>query len=158
MQDAKPQPVEPAGLADLLARGVSRCLTDLGYGTLTEFPVGKGRRVDVVGLNAESRFTIVEIKTSETDFRTDSKWQGYLPFCDAYFFAVPAEFPNKILPSDHGLMIADAYDATILRPSAELAMNGSRRRAQILRFGLAASRRLHQMADPRPSTRFQLRS
>ena len=138
--------------ADLLARGVCRWLSDRGYGTLTEFRVGKGRRVDVIGLNRDSRFVIVEIKTSETDFRTDGKWPEYLPWCDAYYFAVPAGFPQHILPEDHGLMVADSYDAAVLRESSEMTMNATRRRTQILRFGLAASARLRAATDPWPDS------
>ncbi len=144
---------EPA-LADQLARGICRRLGDLGYGALTEFRVGRGRRVDVIGLNREGRFVIVEIKTSVADFRADGKWPDYLPWCDAYYFAVPAEFPRDILPEEEGLIVADAWDATILREAAERPMNATRRRTQILRFGLTASSRLHAVVDPRPSQRW----
>ncbi len=144
---------EPA-LADQLARGICRRLGNLGYGALTEFRVGRGRRVDVIGLNREGRFVIVEIKTSVADFRADSKWPDYLPWCDAYYFAVPAEFPRDILPEDEGLIVADAWDATILREAEERVMNATRRRTQILRFGLTASSRLHAVVDPRPSQRW----
>ena len=51
-------------LAERLARGVMRALADLGYESLTEFRVGKGRRVDVMGLDRDGRFVAVEIKTS----------------------------------------------------------------------------------------------
>ena len=145
-------PADRLPVADLLARGVCRRLADLGYGTLTEFRVGKGRRVDVIGLSRDSRFVIVEIKTSEPDFRADAKWREYLPWCDTYFFAVPEHFPRDVLPPEHGLMIADPYDAAILRPSADLPMNPTRRRTQILRFGLAASARLRASADPWPTS------
>lgn len=145
-------------LADQLARGVCRRFGTMGYGTLTEFRVGKGRRVDVVGLNPEGRFLIAEIKTSVADFRGDGKWPDYLPFCDAYFFAVPEGFPRDILPEDHGLIVADAHDAEILREAPERPMNGNRRRAQILRFGLAASERLNRTLDPRPARPNSLRA
>lgn len=144
---------EPA-LADQLARGICRRLGDLGYGALTEFRVGRGRRVDVIGLNREGRFVIAEIKTSVADFRADAKWPDYLPWCDAFYFAVPADFPRDVLPEDEGLIVADAWDATILREAEERAMNATRRRTQILRFGLTASSRLHAVVDPRPSQRW----
>jgi hypothetical protein len=141
-------------LADQLARGICRRLGDLGYGALTEFRVGRGRRVDVIGLNREGRFVIVEIKTSVADFRADAKWPDYLPWCDAFYFSVPADFPQDILPEEEGLIVADAWDATILREAAERTMNATRRRTQILRFGLTASSRLHAVVDPRPSQRW----
>lgn len=151
--DARRTESEPA-LADQLARGICRRLGDLGYGALTEFRVGRGRRVDVIGLNREGRFVIVEIKTSVADFRADAKWPDYLLWCDAYYFAVPADFPREILPEAEGLIVADAWDATILREAEERAMNATRRRTQILRFGLTASSRLHAVVDPRPSQRW----
>jgi hypothetical protein len=67
---------------------------------------------------------------------------------------VPADFPQPILPEAEGLIVADAWDATILRDAAERPMNATRRRTQILRFGLTASSRLHAVVDPRPSQRW----
>ena len=105
----------PGGRALRMARGVCRFLAAQGYSTLTEFPVGKGRRVDAIGLNRDRHFAIVEIKTSIADFRSDAKWPDYLPWCDAYYFAVPADFPADILPADQGLLVADAFDAAVIR-------------------------------------------
>ncbi|MGY8997180.1 MAG: MmcB family DNA repair protein, partial [Alphaproteobacteria bacterium] len=107
-----------------------------------------GRRADVIALDQKGRFTIVEIKTSLADFRSDNKWLEYLEFCDFYFFAVPEDFPQEVLPDDHGLIVADRFDATILRPSGEAPMNAARRKAQTLRFALLAARRLHELTDP----------
>ena len=99
-----------------LRRGVSRLLADMGYGTLAEFKLTTGRRVDVIGLNDRSEFVIAEIKSSIADFRSDRKWREYLPFCDRFYFAVPADFPQSILPGDSGVIVADAYGGTIRRP------------------------------------------
>lgn len=136
-------------LAIALARGISRTLADQGYGTLVEFSLNNGRRADVIGLDGAGRFVIVEIKTSEADFRADRKWPEYREHCDLFYFAVPMGFPQAILPPDCGLMVADAYGAALIRESEEAPMHGSRRRAQILRFGLVASERLQRLADPR---------
>ena len=135
--------------ASNLARGVSRRLGDLGYGTVAEFSLRNGRRVDVIGLNSAGRFVIVEIKTTEADFRGDQKWHEYVDYCDAFYFAVPQGFPCEILPADHGLMVVDAYGAETLRVAPDVPINPSRRRAQILRFALAASTRLSRLIDPR---------
>jgi hypothetical protein len=143
-----------ADRAAQVARGVCRRLADLGYGTLTEFRVGQGRRVDVIGLDKDGRFAIVEIKTSLADFRADTKWPDYLPFCDLYYFAVPDGFPTDVLPEEHGLIVADAHDAAILREAPARPMNGTRRKGQILRFGLAASGRLQGLLDPRVGRRW----
>ncbi len=146
----RPAPAQAApAAADELARGVSRALVDLGYETLREFRVGKGRRADVAGLGRDGRFVIVEIKSSEADFRADGKWREYLPFCDFYYFAVSETFPRHLLPAEHGLMIADAFAAAVVREAPEVAMNPTRRRVQILRFARAAGQRLRQATDPR---------
>lgn len=136
-------------LAAALARGVSRTLRAHGGTTLTEFTLRTGRRVDVIGVDDEGRVTIVEIKTSVADFRSDGKWPEYLDFCDYFYFAVPEDFPRDLLPSECGVMVADAYEALILVPSEARPVNGSRRRALILRFARAAAQRLNAYTDPR---------
>jgi hypothetical protein len=135
--------------ASRLARGVCRTLYALGYGVLTEFTLRNGRRADVIGVNGAGEIAIVEIKTSEADFRADQKWPEYLPFCDSFFFAVPEGFPRLILPEGCGLMVADSYESAILRPSPALApLSAARRRALILSFAIAASARLQRALDP----------
>lgn len=147
-QDAD-EPAPEERLAAALARGVSRTLQAHGGATLTEFTLRTGRRVDVIAVDAEGRVTIVEIKTSVADFRSDGKWPEYLEFCDYFYFAVPEDFPRELLPDDCGVMVADAYEAVILLPADARPVNGSRRRALILRFALAAAQRLNLYADPR---------
>ena len=136
-------------LARLLARGVCRALLDRGLATLTEFTLISGRRVDVIGLDRAGQVTIVEVKSSLADFRSDRKWQEYVDFCDAFFFAVPEGFPQEVLPDDCGLMAADPYGAAVLRDSPVFRLNAARRRAQNLRFGLVAAERLGRLTDPR---------
>jgi hypothetical protein len=134
--------------AQRLARGVCRALGALGYAALTEFPLNSGRRVDVIAVNGAGETVIVEIKTSTADYRTDRKWNEYLEFCDAFYFAVPPAFPIALLPADCGLMVADDYGAEVLRRPAAQPMNGSRRRAQTLRLAVAAMQRLGRLVDP----------
>jgi hypothetical protein len=134
--------------AQRLTRGVCRALGALGYAALTEFPLNSGRRADVIAVNGAGETVIVEIKTSTADYRADRKWNEYLEFCDAFYFAVPVAFPLALLPADCGLMIADDYGAEILRRPAAQPMNGSRRRAQTLRLALAAMQRLGRVIDP----------
>ncbi len=134
--------------AQRLSRGVCRALGALGYAALTEFPLNSGRRVDVIAVNGAGETVIVEIKTSTADYRSDRKWNEYLEFCDAFYFAVPSAFPLALLPAACGLMIADDYGAEILRRSAAQPMNGSRRRAQTLRLAFAAMQRLGRLIDP----------
>lgn len=63
--------------AQRFARGVCRMLAHLGYETLTEFRLPPRRRVDVIGLNGDGLFIVVEIKTTIEDFRADRKWHEY---------------------------------------------------------------------------------
>ncbi len=144
-----PSRADGACAAVLLARGVCRHLEELGYATLTEFTLRSGRRVDVIGLDGAGQVLVVEIKTSVEDYRSDRKWPEYLDYCDLFYFAVPERFPRDLLPEDCGLMAADAYGAVVLRPAPLRRLNGSRRRAQTLRFGLAAAQRLTRLTDPR---------
>jgi len=142
---------EPAAerIAHMIARGVCRMLGEHGHGTLTEFSLGNGRRADVIGLDRDGRFVIVEVKSCAADFLSDGKWEDYLPFCDRYYFAVAPDFPQELLPAEHGLIVADAFDAVVLREAAEAPMHASRRKAQLLRFALTASCRLTGLVDPR---------
>lgn len=131
-----------------ISRGVCRMLTDMGYGTLTEFRLTTPRRVDIIGLADNGEFVIVEVKSSIEDFRADRKWQEYLPYCDRFYFAVDEAFPRQVLPPDAGLIVADAYNAVIRRPAPVYAVNASRRRRQLVRFAMAASARLQRLVDP----------
>ncbi len=131
-----------------IRRGVGRLLADLGYAVLHEFRLTGGRRVDVIGLNDGAEFAIVEIKSSVEDFRADRKWREYLPFCDRFYFAVSERFPERLLPGDCGVIVADAYGGAVRREAVQMPVNGARRRRQIVRFALAAAGRLQRRIDP----------
>lgn len=140
----------PGSVADGITRGVIRLMNDLGFAPLTEFKLTNKRRVDVAALNRDGQFVVVEVKSSIADFRADSKWQEYLKFCDYFYFAVDTDFPRDRIPDDCGLIIADAYEATIIRPADEFPMNGNRRRTQTLRFARTGAQRLSGRGDPAP--------
>jgi len=137
-------------LAERLARGITRLFEDMGCAAIAELSLANGRRVDVIALDAQGMTSIVEIKSSVPDFRSDGKWQEYLEFCDRFYFAVAPEFPQDLLPVEVGLIVADDWHGTILRESPAFSMNGSRRRAQTLRIALTAAQRLRRFTDPRP--------
>jgi len=132
----------------LLARGVCRFLRQAGFGTLTEFTLRNRRRVDVVALAEDGRITVVEVKSSEADFRADTKWRDYLDFCDAFYFAVPEEFPRHLIPESCGLLVADGFGAEMLREPEEGKVNPARRKSLITRFARTASLRLQALTDP----------
>lgn len=132
----------PGADAALLARGVGRLLTDMGYSPLPEFRLSSRRRVDVIGVDARGRVVIVEIKCSLADFRADRKWMEYLEFCDRFYFAVALDFPKDVLPTDTGLIVADAYGGEVVRPAPERPMNGNQRRGLTLQLARTAATRL----------------
>ena len=131
-----------------LACGVLRLLADMDCEGLREFTLANGRRADLLALDAKGRISIIEIKTSLEDFRADSKWPEYLEFCDYYFFAVPAGFPDDILPDDHGLIVADMFGGSVVRPAPERKLPPARRKAISLKFARKAARRLRNLEDP----------
>lgn len=132
----------------LVTRGTGRLLRAMGYGVVTEFSLRTGRRIDLFALAGDGRMTAVEVKTSVADFRGDGKWPEYLDWCDSFYFAVPAGFPQELIPEDCGLIVADGWDGAILRPSPPRTLAPARRRHLMLRFALAASGRLHRLLDP----------
>ena len=132
----------------VLARGVCRFLRRSGFGTLTEFTLRNRRRVDVIALAEDGRIAVVEVKSSEADFRADTKWQDYLGFCDAFYFAVPEDFPRHLIPESCGLLVADGFGAKMLREPEEGKVNPARRKSLITRFARAASLRLQALTDP----------
>lgn len=125
-----------------LTRGVTRLMLDLAISPLHEFRLANGRRADIAGLDRGGRLTLIEVKSCRADFECDNKWRDYLEFCDKFFFAVGADFPMELLPDDCGLMIADAFGASIHRPCAERAMAPARRKAVTLRFARQSASRL----------------
>lgn len=143
--DERTRNTEPA---ETVVRGVSRLMQQRDETCLSEFTLKTGRRVDVIALDRKGLFSVVEVKSSAADFRSDNKWHEYLEFCDRFYFAVPMEFPTEILPTDCGLMLADNYGAEILRESSPGSMNASRRKALTLRFARSAASRLMAINDP----------
>ena len=131
-----------------VTRGACRLLRKMGYGTLTEFPLRNGRRADALGVAGNGHVVAIEVKTSVADYRGDGKWPQYRDFCDAFYFAVPPEFPREILPADCGLIVADAYGAAVVRDAPPHALHASRRKALVLQFALLAGGRLQRLTDP----------
>lgn len=133
----------------LLARGVCRHLSTHGMVTVEELVPSSGLRVDVMALSPKDEVWVIECKSSRVDFQTDNKWQGYLEWCDRYFWAVDADFPTELLPRETGLIIADQYDAEIIRPAPLDKMAAARRKVMIRKFAFHAARRLQDYRDPR---------
>lgn len=130
-----------------ITRGAGRLLSDLGYDWLSEVRLATGRRVDLMGVNRRGAFVIVEVKSSLADFRADGKWRDYLDWCDSFYFAVAADFPDDVLPAEQGLIVADGFGAAIVREAAPAQLHASRRKALTLRFARKAARRLNLTQD-----------
>ena len=136
-----------------IARGVCRHLRSLGFTSITEFVPKRGLRVDVAGVGPKGEIWVIECKSSRADFRSDQKWQGYLDWCDRYFWAVGPEFPMEILPPDTetGRMIADEFDAEIVAYGPEAKLPPARRKALTLKIARTAMDRLSWHTDPSPT-------
>ena len=132
----------------LLARGVCRHLASHDFVTVEELVPKPGLRVDVMALGPKGEIWVVECKSSRADFTSDHKWQGYLEWADRFFWAVDAAFPTELLPPESGLILADAYDAEILRLGQATPLPGARRKAITQKFARHAARRLQSLRDP----------
>ena len=132
----------------MVARGVRRFLAGFGYSSIAEFPLASGRRAHLVAPSDKGDILIIEIKSSINDFRTDQKWPDYRLHCDRFFFAIPDHVPAEIMPEDAGLIMADAYGASLLRDAPEHRLPTATRKAMTLRYARAAAERLHRLFDP----------
>ena len=132
-----------------IARGVMRHFAQIGMHSLSEFSPARGLRVDIITLGMSDEIWIVECKSGQSDFKSDKKWQNYLDWCDRYFWAVDGKFPIDILPSDTGVIIADAYDASILRDSPLNKLSAARRKKIMNSVARSACNRLLLHTDPK---------
>lgn len=138
-----------ATAADEVRRGTSRLLLARESAvSLAEVPLANGRRLDLLALTPSGTLTAVEIKSCRRDFLTDGKWRDYLGFADAFYFAVPPDFPLEILPSEEGVIVADRWAGEIVRPARLRPLAAARRRALLLRFARLAAARTMALADP----------
>lgn len=146
MQDDIDRPSLTPG--QLLARGVSRALRSHDFVSVEELVPTSGLRVDVMALGPKGEVWIVECKSSRADFQSDQKWRGYLKWCDRFFWAVDSDFPTELLPDDTGLIIADAYDAEIVRMGPEGRLAPARRKVVVQKFARHAAMRAQAARDP----------
>lgn len=143
-----PQVLAPG---QIIARGVCRHLLDLNFASVEELVPAPGLRVDVMALGPKGEIWVIECKSSRADFTSDRKWQGYLDFCDRFFWAVDADFPAELLPEGTGVILADAYDAEIIRIGPESRLAPPRRKLMTQKFARHAALRLQAARDPRLS-------
>ncbi|NUT01462.1 MAG: MmcB family DNA repair protein [Sphingomonas sp.] len=140
-------------IAAEVARGVTRLFCRQDLFAICEVPLPNGRRADMMAIDPKGGLTIVEIKVARADLLGDSKWTDYLEYCDRFFWAVPPDLVSicdgeRFMPSAAGLIVADRYDAVLMRDAAHRPLAPARRKAELLRFARRAARRLSVQIDP----------
>lgn len=145
--------IDAPPIAAEVARGVTRLFCRRDLFAMCEVPLGNGRRADIMAIGPRGELTIVEIKVSKADLVGDGKWGDYLDHCDHFFWAVPPSLAatleqERFLPGEAGLIVADRYDAAVMREPAPRPLAPARRKAELLRFARRAARRLSAQIDP----------
>lgn len=140
--------------AQAVARGVCRLFARNGIWCLAEMPLRSGRRADLMGIDAKGRIVIVEIKVARGDLLGDGKWPDYLDHCDRFFWALSPSLDRAcleteaFLPHACGVIVADGYDAEIVRPAPDRPLAAARRKVEIELLARAALRRHLVGLDP----------
>ncbi len=133
--------------AQAVARGVARMFMRHDIMVLPEVSLRNRRRADLMGIDAKGQIVIVEIKVARSDLLGDAKWTEYLDYCDRFYWALPAGFDASpvdgpdFLPDRTGLIIADAYDAEMVRSAATNALAPARRKTETMRLARRAMQR-----------------
>ncbi len=156
MASLSPLPLTPVAAlqATDVARGVCRMLLRHDCVAIAEVPLADGRRADLMGLDAHGNIIIVEIKVSRADLLGDAKWNDYLAHCDRFFWAVPEGFDlspfaqEAFLPSRAGLIVADRYDAAVVREASTVPLAAATRKKCTLAFARRSARRVINLLDP----------
>ena len=156
-----PLALAPSHLAErrarAVARGICRLFARNDIWAIAEMPLRNGRRADLMGIDARGQVVIVEIKTARGDLLGDGKWPDYLAFCDRFYWGLAPELDRTCLESSDfqpeccGVIVADEYDAEIVRPAPSRPLAAARRRAEVERLARAALRRHLVGIDPQCS-------
>lgn len=141
-----------------VCRGIGRLFARNDIWTLAEMPLRNGRRADLMGIDAKGQIVIVEVKTSRADLLGDGKWPDYLDFCDRFYWGLPPELDRSVLdgedyrPDCCGVIVADEYDAEIVRQAPSHPLAAARRRKEVERLARTALRRQLVARDPHCAT------
>jgi hypothetical protein len=137
-----------------VARGICRLFARNDIWCLSEMPLRNGRRADLMGVDGKGQIVIVEIKVSRADLLGDGKWPDYLDFCDRFYWGLPPALDRACLEGENfrpeccGVIVADEYDAEIVRPAPLQPLQAARRKVEIERLARAALRRQLVLLDP----------
>lgn len=149
-----PLPADEARTARDVARGICRFFARNDIWCLSEMPLRSGRRADLMGIDAKGHVVIVEIKVSRSDLLGDAKWTDYLDHCDRFYWGLAPQLDRAcletepFLPGSCGVIVADGYDAEILRPAPLIALAAARRKVEVERLARASLRRQVVSSDP----------
>ncbi len=130
--------------AKAVARGVARMFFRHDVLVQSEVSLRNHRRADLMGIDAKGQIVIVEIKVARGDLLGDQKWTEYLDFCDRFYWALPPELDASpleqanYLPERCGIIVADSYDAEIIRPAATHNLAAARRKVETMRLARRA--------------------
>ena len=137
-----------------VARGIGRLFARNDIWCLPEISLKNSRRADLMGIDAKGLIVIVEIKVARGDLLGDTKWPDYLDFCDRFYWGVPPGLDRTPLdtlayqPEASGVIVADGYDAEIVRHAPLTRLAPARRKAQVERLARLAMRRHTALLDP----------
>ena len=128
---------------------------------MCEVPLPNGRRADLMAIDAKGQLTIVEIKVSQADLSATANGATISIIatassgrCRTALAAILDE--ERFLPGEAGLLVADRYDAAIMREAPHRPLAPARRKAELLRFARRAARRLSAQIDPTLGRRVML--
>ena len=152
--DSQLSPIQTERQALAVARGICRLFARNDIWCLGEMPLRNNRRADLMGIDAKGQVIIVEIKVSKADLMSDAKWGDYLDHCDRFYWGLAAHLDRACMeseafrPDQCGLIVADGYDAEILRPAPTIPLAPARRKVEVERLARAALRRQLGLLDP----------
>ena len=129
-----------------IRRAAARLCGRLGWAPLHEVPLPNGRRADILALRPDGGFVCIEVKSARA-IPTDLKWPITARSRRA-LFAVDVDFPQELLPTETGLIVAAGLEADLLRDAPPHPLPAARRRALLHRFALLAAGRLAAVEDP----------
>lgn len=140
--------------ASHVCRGLTRWFHGQRHVVLTEVALPNGRRADLLALSPKGVISIVEVKVSRADLLGDGKWPDYLDWCDRFYWGISPELDPRLLddanhlPDRCGLIVADRYDAVLIRDATDHPLASARRRSEWLRHARTATMRLMHLGDP----------
>lgn len=128
-------------IADKLKLMACSYFSHMKYGCFTEVGLSSwGKlRADFVALKISGDIVICEIKSGAADFRNDTKWSNYLPYCNRLYFVFP--YPMDVdLPPEVGVLVPgnNGY-LRVAKKATRRVIEGRNRRDLVLRLAWRAA-------------------